>query len=202
MHSNDKATIRIGVLADSHVPHRIPAMPPRVYDLLRGSDMILHAGDLETPVILDDLRALAPLLGVHAVRGNLHWQFSTGVHDQDLPRDVTLAVGGHVIWMSHGHLYFGYSLLDKLAAFTKRPKLDTINAWIIARLARAKAPQADIVVFGHSHKPCAVQHNGTLYFNPGAVTGAGNAKLMVVPPSIGFLTLAGDGGVEHEWVAL
>ena len=132
----------------------------------------------------------------------MHWQFSTGVHDQDLPRDLALVVGAHVIWMSHGHLHFGYSLTDKLAALKHKPKLDTINTWIIARLARAKAPQANIVVFGHSHKPCAVQRNGTLYFNPGAVTGAGSAKIMVAPPSIGFLTLAGDGQVRHEWVVL
>ena len=94
------------------------------------------------------------------------------------------------------------SVTDKLAALKRKPKLDTINAWIIARLARVKAPQADIVVFGHSHKPCAVQHDGTLYFNPGAVTGAGSAKIRVAPPSIGFLTLAGDGRVRHEWVVL
>ena len=202
MPSKDISSIRIGVLADTHIPHRIPIMPSRVYELLRGSDMILHAGDLETPDILDDLRALAPPLGVHAVRGNLHWQFSTGVHDQDLPRDLTLAVGAHVIWMSHGHLHFGYSITDKLAALKRKPKLDTINAWIIARLARAKAPPADIVVFGHSHKPCAVQHDGTLYFNPGAVTGAGSDKITVAPPSIGFLMLAGDGAVSYKWVEI
>jgi hypothetical protein len=202
MHSTDPKTIRIGVLADTHVPHRIPALPARVCELLRGSDMILHAGDLETPDVLDELRTLGPPLGVHAVRGNLHWQFSTGVHDQDLPRDLTLSVGPHMIWMSHGHLHFGYSVIDKLAVLKRQPKLDTINSWIIARLARAKAPKANIVVFGHSHKACAVQHDGTLYFNPGAVTGAGDDKVTVASPSIGFLLLAEDGTVRYEWATV
>ena len=191
--------IRIGVLADSHIPHRIPCMPPRVYELLQGSDLILHAGDLEDPAILDDLRKIAP---VHAVRGNLHWQFSLGTHDQDLPRDCTVRLGGHVIWMSHGHLHFGYTVIDKLAVLKKKQKFDAINKLIVSRLSKAKVAEADLVIFGHSHKPCAVQHKGALFFNPGAVTGAGDETKMFVPPSIGFLTLAGDGEVRHEWVAI
>lgn len=86
-------------------------MPQRVYDLLRGCDAILHAGDLESPDILPALQHIAP---TYAVRGNLHWQFSTGTHDQNLPLALTFRIGAHQLWMTHGHMRFAYSVVDKV----------------------------------------------------------------------------------------
>jgi len=200
---NAHTSIRIGVVSDTHVPHRIPHLPKPMLDLLQGSDLILHAGDLEDPAIIDELSQIAP---VHAVRGNLHWQYSLGTHDQTLPAQLTLPLGQHTLWMTHGHINFGYSILDKLAHFSGKPRLNLVNNMIIARLVRKKPTHADIVVFGHSHKPCAVHREGVragdagaLYFNPGSTMGAGSPTIMVEPPSIGFLTLAGDGSISHEW---
>ena len=98
--------------------------------------------------------------------------------------------------------HFGYSVIDKLAHWRGKPQLNRVNNMIIARLMRLKPKDADLVVFGHSHKPCAEQIDGTLYFNPGSTMGAGSPTITVVPPSIGFLSLAEDGSVSHEWVAL
>ncbi len=170
-------------------------MPPQVYELLRGSDVILHAGDLETPDILPPLQAIAP---TYAVRGNLHWQFSTGLHDQDLPLCMTLRVGRHVIWMTHGHISLAYSLMDKMTSIGARQSLSTINRKLIARLARLKPPEATIVVFGHSHLSCAVHLDGTLYFNPGAISASAETQSKELP-RIGRLTLHANGCVEHAW---
>ena len=199
-------SIRIGVVSDTHVPHRVPHLPERLFTLLQGSDLILHAGDLEDPAILAELGRIAP---VHAVRGNLHWQYSLGIHDQMLPAQLTLPLGRHTLWMTHGHINFGYSVLDKFAHMSGKPRLDLVNKMIVARLMRLKPKEADIVVFGHSHSPYAVQHasaragdRGALYFNPGSTMGAGSPTIIVEPPSLGFLTLAGDGTIRHEWVLL
>lgn len=54
--------LRIGLISDTH-----GLLRPEVLDFLRGSDHILHAGDICTPDILEQLRTLAP---VTAVRGN------------------------------------------------------------------------------------------------------------------------------------
>ena len=201
-----RKSIRIGVVSDTHVPHRVPRLPARMLELLQGSDLILHAGDLEDPAIIDELSQIAP---VHAVRGNLHWQYSLGIHDQTLPAQLTLQLGRHSLWMTHGHINFGYSMLDKLAHLNGKPRLNFVNNMIMARLAHKKPKNADIVVFGHSHKPCAEQRNGVregdrgaLYFNPGSAIGAGSPTIIVEPPSIGFLTLAADGSVSHEWAYL
>jgi putative phosphoesterase len=185
---------RIGVLSDTHIPHRLPDMPPSVYQALAGCDIILHAGDLESADILAPLVRIAP---TYAVRGNLHWQFSTGTHDQDLPLSLTLCIAGHTVWMTHGHISFAYSLVDKVLGISERRSLDQVNRQLIARLARMRPPQADVVVFGHSHRSCAVRLDGVLYFNPGAVSAAAETRSKE-PPRIGLLTLDG-GDVTYTW---
>ena len=54
---------RIGLISDTHGLLRREAL-----DALRGSDLILHAGDVGKPEILDELRKLAPMV---AIRGNV-----------------------------------------------------------------------------------------------------------------------------------
>jgi len=186
---------RIGVLADTHIPHRMKEMPPRVYELLRGSDVILHAGDLESTEILAPLRAIAPTF---AVRGNLHWQFSTGTHDQDLPVALTFRVGRQIIWMTHGHMRFAYSVVDKVMGIGEQRSLARVNKALIARLQRLKPNTATVVVFGHSHLSCATTIDGVLYFNPGAVTSSASHKSKE-PSRVGFLNVDDDGGITHEW---
>ncbi len=186
---------RIGVLADTHIPHRMKEMPPRVYELLRGCDVILHAGDLESTEILEPLRAIAP---TYAVRGNLHWQFSTGTHDQDLPVTLTFRVGKQVIWMTHGHMRFAYSVVDKVMGIGEKRSLSRVNKALIARLQRLKPKDATVVIFGHSHLSCAANIDDVLYFNPGAVTSSATQKSKE-QPRVGFLNVGDDGAIAYEW---
>jgi putative phosphoesterase len=186
----------IGILSDSHVPHRLLALPPSVLAHFSGCDVILHAGDVEDPHILEPLRAVAP---VYAVRGNVHWQYSTGTHDHDLPAQVTVSIGSHRIWLTHGHLNFGYTLLDKLIHMGTRPTRAYINRAIIQRLARARPPDADIVVFGHSHQICGVWQDGALFYNPGAVC---MDMRITGLPTIGRILIGDDGVVCPEWTVL
>src|SRR5262245_43311571 len=59
--------MRIGVISDTHAPRRWKACPPEVARQLDGVDLILHAGDVCTADVLDELSVLAP---VKAVLGN------------------------------------------------------------------------------------------------------------------------------------
>ena len=59
--------MRIGLISDTHIPTAGRDLWPQVYDALRGVDLIMHAGDLHDPIVLDWLEALAPVL---AVSGN------------------------------------------------------------------------------------------------------------------------------------
>lgn len=54
---------RIGLISDTH-----GLLRPEAIEALRGSELILHAGDVGKPEILDELRKIAPVV---AIRGNV-----------------------------------------------------------------------------------------------------------------------------------
>jgi len=81
--------VRIGLISDTH-----GLLRPRALNFLRGSDHILHAGDIVGAAILDQLAGLAPLT---AVRGNN----DHGDWAQALPETVTVTLGGVTIHMLH-----------------------------------------------------------------------------------------------------
>jgi len=83
------APVRIGLISDTH-----GLLRPQALDFLRGSDHILHAGDIVGADILDRLAELAPLT---AVRGNN----DHGAWARDLPHTATLDLGGIAIHMLH-----------------------------------------------------------------------------------------------------
>jgi len=81
--------IRIGLISDTH-----GLLRPQALDFLRGSDALLHAGDIVDPVTLEPLAAIAPLT---SVRGNN----DSGAWARALPESVTVTFGGVAIHMLH-----------------------------------------------------------------------------------------------------
>jgi hypothetical protein len=60
--------MKVGVLSDTHVPTIVRALPPAIFDIFKGVDLIMHAGDIVELSVLDELRTIAP---VEAVAGNM-----------------------------------------------------------------------------------------------------------------------------------
>jgi putative phosphoesterase len=81
--------ITIGVISDTH-----GLLRPEAVEALRGSDRILHAGDVGHPKILEALAQIAP---VTAVRGNV----DTGPWALALPETEVVEAGGVSIYMLH-----------------------------------------------------------------------------------------------------
>jgi len=54
------------VLADTHIPRRAKGLPEGLLSHLEGADLILHAGDLLDPALLDELTLYAPVRAVRA----------------------------------------------------------------------------------------------------------------------------------------
>ena len=79
----------VGVISDTHGLVR-----PEALDRLRGSDLIVHCGDVGDPAVLDALRALAP---VRAVRGNN----DKGPWALALPIDDVVEVGSYTLYVIH-----------------------------------------------------------------------------------------------------
>ena len=134
--------MRVVVLADTHLtPRSTRRLPRPATALLEGADAILHAGDIVTGDLLEELSAFAP---VHAVLGN---------NDHDLggllPEVVELELGGVAVAMVHDS-----------GPSSGRPR----------RLHR-RFPGAGLVVFGHSHIPQLVDGvDGQRLCNPGSPT--------------------------------
>ncbi|WP_424536469.1 metallophosphoesterase family protein [Sphaerisporangium viridialbum] len=131
--------MRVVVLADTHAPRRWKACPPRVAEHLREADAILHAGDICTAGVLDELAAYAP---VHAAKGN------NDGPDVVAPETLELELAGLRVAMIH----------DSGAA---------AGRW--ARMRR-RFPDAELVVYGHSHIPLDHFQDGLRIFNPGSPT--------------------------------
>jgi uncharacterized protein len=140
--------VKVIVLSDTHAPRRWRSCPPAVAEHLRGADLILHAGDVCTGGVLDELAAYVP---VRAVRGN---NDGPDVAAWGAPDTLELDLDGLRVAMIH----------DSGPA-AGRP----------ARMRR-RFPGAELVVFGHSHIPLdsgSGPHwagNGPRIFNPGSPT--------------------------------
>jgi putative phosphoesterase len=149
---------RVGVIADTHCPEFLDALPERVLEIFQGVDLILHAGDVNAEETLDALRRIAR---VEAVRGD---------HDRLLPglpasREIT--VEGKRIVIVHGErshwIEEPQTLLWTLSLGYFQPHAR------LSRVLRRRFPGADAIVYGHTHRPRSETIDGTLLFNPGAV---------------------------------
>jgi putative phosphoesterase len=130
------------VLADTHIRRgSARRLPAGVYAALDRADLVLHAGDVVTGQLLEELGTFAPTL---AVLGN-----NDGELVGQLPEQRSFTVDGLRIAMVH----------DSGARQGRE-----------ARLHR-RFPTADLVVFGHSHIPVdAPGLDGQRLFNPGSPT--------------------------------
>lgn len=134
--------MRVVVLSDTHSPRRWRGLPPAVAAQLVGADVILHAGDVCTPDVLDELARWAP---VHVVLGN---NDGPDVASWGAPETLELELDGLSVAMIH----------------------DSGQATGRVRRMRTRFPDADLVVFGHSHIPMDLTEDGLRIFNPGSPT--------------------------------
>lgn len=82
-------SIPVGVISDTH-----GLLRPQAVDALRGSALIIHAGDVGNPAILEELRQIAP---VHAVRGNV----DTAPWAASLPTTTVVEIGDILAYVLH-----------------------------------------------------------------------------------------------------
>jgi putative phosphoesterase len=134
--------VKAVVLADTHINGSGRGrLPDPAWKALQTADAILHAGDVVSTTFLDELRELAP---VYAVLGN-NDRTLVGL----LPENVELDLDGVRVAMVH----------DSGPRRGREPRM------------QARFPNADLVVFGHSHIPWdAPGVGGQRLFNPGSAT--------------------------------
>jgi hypothetical protein len=134
--------MKIVAISDTHAPRRWKSCPPRVAEYLRQADLILHAGDVCTASVLDELAQYAP---VHAVLGN---NDDPDVAAWGAPETLDLDLAGLKVSMIHD----------------SGPSAGRL------RRMRRRFPEAGLVVFGHSHIPLDESADGLRILNPGSPT--------------------------------
>jgi uncharacterized protein len=135
--------VQLAIVADTHLPRGKRLLPQACVQRLRAADLILHAGDLSTVDVLRMFEALGP--PVAAVHGNVDAPELRAL----LPATRMVEADGARIAMVHD-------------AGPAKGRL--------ARMRR-RFPDADAVVFGHSHIPLYERaDDGFQIFNPGSPT--------------------------------
>ncbi|HKH65078.1 MAG TPA: metallophosphoesterase family protein [Solirubrobacterales bacterium] len=159
----------IAMIADTHMPKGKRRLPDACVEKIRGAEVLIHAGDFSAASVLEELRQLCPV--VLAVHGNV----DDAELRRELPESLELEIGGRTLALLH----------------------DTGPAK--GRLARMRArfPEADALVFGHSHLPLHEEADGFQIFNPGSPTERRRAPR----PSMGLLHPTASGlRFEHVWL--
>jgi uncharacterized protein len=134
--------MEIAIISDTHLPRGSRRLPDACVERLGAADLIIHAGDLMRLEVLHELQALGRVVAVH---GNV----DDAAVRAALPETAVVRAGERRIAVIH----------------------DTGPA--AGRLARMRArfPDADAVVFGHSHIPLhETGAGGFQIFNPGSPT--------------------------------
>ncbi len=121
--------------------HGIHTNLDKVLELERPYEQIIHMGDIEGD---EDYIAAAAGCPLAAVRGNNDY-FS------QLPQEQIIEVAGKRIFMTHGHYYYVAAGLEHL-------------------IREAKGRDADIVMFGHTHRPVIRKHGSLSVINPGSLS--------------------------------
>ena len=139
--------MRVGLIADTHIPRDVKKLPPHVLDAFQGVDLILHAGDIYLPSVIDELETIATVL---AARGNGDWQ---------LPKDQRLK-DSHVLNIDGLRLGLAHAI----------PYMEMPWSRLIETMEKVFGGPTDIVVFGDTHVALVERHRGILLVNPGSPT--------------------------------
>lgn len=127
--------MRVGVLSDTH-----GYVNPKLFELFEGVGRIMHAGDIATIDVIDELSAIASVIAVH---GNMDYPDIVTRY----PEDQRVQLAGADVFMTHN----GGMLLRSSSSFE----------------ARVGSKRPDVFIWGHTHRPENKMIEGMLSLNPG-----------------------------------
>ena len=180
--ANGRIAARLAVIADTHVPDRVNELPPQFLDTLTSlaPTAILHAGDISTQGVLDELSVIAPVV---AVKGNRDFSLYRG-----LPLIDQVEYSGVTVGLTHGHDGLVRYILDKFQYVFNGYAFDFHRRYL-----QRVIPDSDVVIFGHTHVPELVHSGKQLFFNPGSLMGSQGYD-----PVFGVLEI-GEEKEIHAW---
>jgi putative phosphoesterase len=172
--------LKIGLISDTHIARPEESLPDEVKAIFRGVELILHAGDVWIPSVLDELEAIAP---VTAAWGDDDITQDLG-DDSRMTSEKVHSINGITLWLMHEKPAYGHIVPRENRIFARDP--------------REKWDVPDVVVYGHTHKARIEYHQGVLIVNPGSPTWPNNVP---EPGTVGILTIE-SGKVEAQILSL
>ena len=135
--------MRLGLISDTHLPNRTFGAWEEVLEALRGVDLILHAGDIQAPGVLDSLETVAPV--VAALGNNDHGVL---VNDPRVKPTQVMDLEGWRVGLIHD----------------LEPEDRPIQGLMMDHFSQT----LDLVVSGHTHWERLVLRDGVVHMNPGS----------------------------------
>lgn len=133
--------MNLGIVSDTHIPDIIGEVPDWIISGLADCDLIIHAGDITSSEVLTELKEIAP---VKAVQGNCDGPELS----ESLKLSRQFEIEGTSIALTHGHIIKGELITGLTYSF----------------------PDADLIIFGHTHNAFHQEIGGQLLLNPGSPT--------------------------------
>ena len=152
--------VTIGILADTHIASCSEIFSTQTRQAFSGCDVIIHAGDLTDQSILSAFEGKK----VYAVHGNM----CNHVTKLALPFEKKIEISGYSIGLCHG--------AGPVATIEDR-------MWNLF-------PDADCIIFGHTHTPVCEQRGTVLFINPGSFRTTGPYG---APPTYAILVIDDQG---------
>jgi putative phosphoesterase len=134
--------MEVAIIADTHLPRGARRLPDACLARMLTAEVIVHAGDFSAPEVLDELESLGPPLV--AVHGNIDAPEIV----RRVPERVEVELAGARLGVIHD----------------AGPRKGRVKRM------RMAFPDADAVVFGHSHMPLHERAGAFQIFNPGSPT--------------------------------
>lgn len=153
----------VGLISDTHIPTRANVIPPRVFEVFVGSNLIMHAGDLIQLRVLSDLERLAPVVAVY---GNMD---EPDVRDRLLKMESVEVYDWKIGIIHNPGALWGKRTMKRVA----------------------KQNNLDVLVFGHTHRPAFRREEGILFINPGSPTNP--LPPLLTKPTIALLKVTKEG---------
>lgn len=164
--------MKIGLIADTH-----GYFDPHLTPLLTGVDEILHAGDVGSREVLDDLESIAP---VHAVQGNVD------PPELVLPLSRMIRLDG--VQMEVLHILPAPQAQVEAWSMGNLPARVATESRMRFRLCFGAATR--VVVFGHTHQPALFELEKTIFVNPGSA----GKKRFSLPRCFGLMQISAREG--------
>lgn len=180
--------ITCAVVADTHIPDRVKGLHPALAARLKElrPRFIFHAGAISRPKVLEELGDYAP---VYAVRGNRDLLFY-----KSLPMSREFLLNSTRVYLTHGHVSPYHYWKDKADNLLRGYHFERYQQRLLNLV-----PDADVIIFGHSHHSENRTQNQRLFFNPGSCSVAEKPDLLL---SFGIINFYPGGVARGEVVAL